>query len=94
MTDTAQRYVDCFGQEITDPAVVEQRWMRQQFRRLSSIGIKAGRPYDKSVTVGEVARATKRAPQDVVAILDRRWLVEVIRTDGPIEEWWIFEDGE
>ena len=90
-----RRYLDRFGRVITDPRSIEARALQQQLRRLTTIGMKAGRPWDAAVTIAELAAAAKMAPQRVVDIIKEfdAWYWGLIES-GPIGEWKVFEDGE
>lgn len=89
-------YLDRLGRVITDPETIEARYVQQQLRRLITIGVNAGRPWDAACTVGELARATKLAPERVVEIVRARepWLWAVTEIEGPIESWEVWQDGE
>lgn len=88
-------YRDRLGRPITDAAGVEARRVQQQLRRLTALGVKAGRRWDAAVTVGELARATKLPPERVVTIVrDEMYYGIVTETPGPMEEWGVGEDGE
>lgn len=88
-------YRDRLGRPITDPARVEVRRVQQQLRRLTTLGMKAGREWPAAVTVGELAKATKIEPARIVAIVrDEMYYGVVTETAGPIEEWGVGEDGE
>ena len=71
------------------------RRVRTQARRLITLGVKAGRPYDAATTVGGVAKATQIAPEEVVRLINRcGYLMGVYEVPHePIENWTIFEDG-
>jgi cytochrome c556 len=69
--------------------------VRRQMRRLITLGIKAGRdPFD-AATVGQVAKACRREPADVVRLIERCGdLMGVTKDEGRIENWIVWEDGE
>lgn len=93
---TRRQYVDRLGRVITDPEVIEARYMVTQLHRLATIGIKAGRHYEKTVTVRELAKASKLTVERVIAIVRRYsdgWLLYLIE-DGPEQDWWVCQDGE
>jgi len=92
---TKRRYSDRLGRPITDPRAIEMRYVQQQLRRLITRHLDSDRPWYASVTVGELAKATKLPPCRVVQIVrDEMYLGMVTETDGPIEEWGLGEDGE
>ncbi len=93
---TRPAYRGRFGQPITDPEAIEARYVLSQLRRLRTKGIKVGRPYTETTTVGELAAATKKTPEQIVTMIRKRdmWLWFVIETDGAMETWWVDEDGE
>jgi len=92
---TTRRYVDRRGRVITDPAAIQARSILQHLRGLNTRGRKAGRPWERTVTVGELAAAVKLTAEQVVAVIRAydMWLWGLIE-EGPMESWWVFEDGE
>ena len=74
------------------------RWapMLEVIRRLIVAGSKKGRRWDKATNVGEISKATRTSPDEVVRLIRScGWLVEVIEdTDKPIADWGVYEDGE
>ena len=88
-------YHDRMGRPITDPEAIEARRIRMHMRRLVTIGAKAGRPWDRATTVGELAKSTKLPPERIVAVIRRYevWLWGLIE-EGSMESWFVFEDGE
>jgi hypothetical protein len=94
-TPTRRRYLDRLGRVITDPIYIEARYVQERLARLTTKGVKAGRPWHSAVTVGELATATKLPPARVVEIVrDRIYLGNVTETDGPMEQWGVWQDGE
>lgn len=91
---TTRRFVDRMGRTITDPDSIERRRIGMQLRRLSTINTKAGREWPETVTVGELAAATKVSAERVIEQMNSGYLTGVSRTDGPKETWWVYEDGE
>lgn len=88
--------MDQAARDAMDADFSAYRPIRTQVRRLITLGQKAGRPWDAAATVGEVAKATKVTPEEVVRLITEcGYLMEVIENpDAPIGEWIIFEDGE
>ena len=95
-TSVRRAYRGRFGQPVTDPEAIEARYVQEHLRRLRTKGIKAGRRYDQAVTVGELAKATQKTPEQIVAVINEfgMWLWYVNEIDGPVENWWVDEDGE
>jgi hypothetical protein len=95
---TARRpYRGRFGQLVTDPKAIEARAMVTQLRRLFTINVKAGREWDKAVTVGELAKAAKMTVERVVAVVRHygdAWLLGLIEVKGSAANWWVYQDGE
>jgi hypothetical protein len=90
-------YRDRLGRPITDPAGIEMRYVQEQLRRLTTRNLKAypDRPWYAAVTVGELAKATKRPTGRIIQIVrDEMYLGIVTETDGPVEDWGLGEDGE
>ena len=93
---TTRRFVDRMGRVITDPEVIEARNMAMQLHRLMNVGVKAGREWDRSGTVAELAKASRLTVARVVAIVRHygdAWLIGMYET-GPMESWWVYQDGE
>ena len=87
---------DRMGRVITDPGIIEARFIKMQMRRLITIGANAGKPWDHATTVGEIARATKLTAERVVQVIREYdvWLWGFSSEDGSMEDWHVFEDGE
>lgn len=91
-------YRNRLGQPITDPAAIEARCMVTQMRRLITIGVKAGRPWDAATTIGDVARTSKMTAQQVLGIIreyGNAWLLGV--SDSRASDcaaWTVYQDGE
>lgn len=94
---TRQIYKDRLGRVITDPEAIHHRFITQQFRRLDRLGLRAGKLALETVTVAELAKAAKIEPGKLVEIIrdERIWLMSIAEREGePLEQWWVFEDGE
>lgn len=53
------------------------------------------RRWHAPTTVGEIAKATKKEPSEIVRLIDRcGYLVAVEKDSRPIGSWVVFEDGE
>ena len=92
-----RRFVDRMGRVITDPEVIEARSMAMQLHRLEGIAAKAGKHWPEGVSVGELAKASKLTNERVVAIVQHygdAWLIGLIKPDGPMENWKVYQDGE
>lgn len=90
----AQQYVDRLGQPVTDPRYIEARRIQTQMRRLITLGVKGGHRHDQAATVGDLAKAMRLPAYRVVEIMrgiDWFW---GLTENGPIENWWVWEDGE
>jgi hypothetical protein len=89
-------YLDRLGRPITDEKSIEARRLLQNLRRLITKGVKAGAIWTEAVTVGQLAAAVRLTPQRVLDIIREfdSWLWNVTERDGPIESWWVWEDGE
>lgn len=96
-TPTRRTYRDRVGRVITDPAVIEMRYVQEQLRRMTTRNLKAhvNRPWYAAVTVGELAAATRLPTGRIIQIVrDEMYLGIVTETEGPVEEWGLGEDGE
>lgn len=93
---TARVFHDRIGRPITDPRIIEARTIKMHMRRLITLGCKAGKPWDHAATVGEIAKSTKLTAERVVQVIREHgmWLWGFSSTDGPMEDWHVFEDGE
>jgi hypothetical protein len=86
-----------FGQPVTDPDVIEARRVVTQMRRLITIGVNAGRPWDQAATLGDVAKACKLSVERTLAILRRyseAWLLGINDGVGDPATWTVYQDGE
>ena len=74
------------------------RWapMLEAIRHLIDAGSKKGRRWNEATNVGEISKATRTSPDEVVRLIRAcGWLVGVIEdTDKPIADWGVYEDGE
>lgn len=70
-----------------------QRHARTQMRRLITISGRATGRYE--TTIGAVAKAIKKTPEETIALLRDQWLL-ILNEDPakPIAEWTLEEDGE
>ena len=80
---------------MSDSDFAAFRPIRTQARRLITLGVKAGRPWNEATTVGAIAKAAKTTPEEVVRLLnDCAYLMGAVEVPGvPIAEWLVYEDG-
>lgn len=86
-----------FGQPITDPETIEARRVQTQMRRLITLGVKAGRPWNAAATVGALAYACKLTPLRIVTIVREyqdAWLWGINEVGADMAAWTVYEDGE
>jgi hypothetical protein len=72
------------------------RPVRIQARRLITLGVKAGKPWDQATTVRAVSRAAKTTAKEVVRLISEcGYLMQVDAIEGvPMDDWIVWEDGE
>jgi hypothetical protein len=71
------------------------RPIQRQARRLMTIGCKSGRRWGFYTTIGDVSRATKVPPAEVMRLIKCSYWMGVTAIEGkPIETWGVWEDGE
>ncbi len=84
-----------FDETKWDAQFREYRKVRMQIRRLTTLGVKAGKPWDAPTTIGEIAKASKKSAAEVILLIEScAYLVLINQDDGPVENWTVFEDGE
>jgi hypothetical protein len=89
-------YRDRLGRPITDPAVIEARRILTLYRRRAAIGVRAGRSWDRTVTVSELATAANVTVGQIVmwARTHDAWLLGIIENGDAMGDWFVYEDGE
>lgn len=87
---TRPAYYDRVDRLITDPEVIEARWVQDQIFKLM------GELNGVDIPVADVAAAAGKTAAEVVAIIRERdgWLWGLVENDGPMETWKVFLDGE